>query len=232
MNKAALVVMARAPQAGRVKTRLQPALTPYECAGLYAAFLGDTIDLAISIEEFIPFLAYMPVESKLVFERLIPAGMQIMPQVGGDLGQVMDMLMRRLMAQKYTPVIIIGSDIPALQPGTLRRALTALAHADVCLGPASDGGYYLVGARRPVPALFQNIPWSTPDVLKATQESARRAGLSTTLLEELSDVDTKEALSLLEEKIRKLRSEPGARIPLRTEAWLKAGAVNARYNGR
>jgi rSAM/selenodomain-associated transferase 1 len=156
--------------------------------------------------------------------------MEIIPQIGGDLGQVMDMLMRRLMAQKYTPVIIIGSDIPALQPGTLRRALTALNRADVCFGPSSDGGYYLVGAKHAISALFQNVPWSTPGVLKATQESARRAGLSTASLEEFSDVDTIEDLSLLGEEICKLRSESDAKIPLRTAAWLKAAGLNTKCN--
>lgn len=221
MNKPALVVMARAPEAGRVKTRMQPVLSPAQCAGLYEAFVRDAIDLAVSMEGFIPFLAYTPAGSKTVFKRLIPADIELIPQTGNDLGQVMDGLILSLLLRKFSPVILIGSDIPVLQPRTINRALAALQRADVCFGPSCDGGYYLIGAKKPVSALFQDVPWSTPGVLKVTEEKATSAGLKTVLLEELGDVDTVEDLQTLETDIRELHSKPGVRIPVRTEAWLK-----------
>ncbi len=220
MNIPALILMARAPQAGRVKTRLQPALTPVQCADLYEAFLGDAIDLVISMKEYASFLAFTPPECVPIFRRMIPDGMTLIPQIGTDLGQIIGTLISTLMERNYSPVVVIGSDIPTLQPGTLHGARMALQQADVCFGPSTDGGYYLVGAKQPTPAIFQDIPWSTHNVLKLSKEKAENEGLLVALLEELQDIDTFESLSPLGMTIRKLRDEPGARIPVRTEAWL------------
>ena len=231
MNKPALVVMARAPEAGRVKTRMQPVLSPEQCAGFYEAFLRDAIDLAVSMEGLIPFLAYTPAESNTIFKRLIPAGMELIPQVGTDLGQVMDGLINTLLSRKYSLVILIGSDIPTLQPRTIYRALNMLEHADVCLGPSRDGGYYLIGAKKPFSALFQGIPWSSPKVLKVTLEKAISAGLTAALLEELSDVDLPSDLVVLNAEIRALHGVQGNRIPAWTENWLKSVRLNYKDIG-
>ena len=226
MNKPALVVMARTPEAGRVKTRLQPALSPAQCADLYKAFLGDAIDLAMFMKDFAHFMAFTPAESKPIFERFVPAGMELIPQVGSDLGAVMDGLMNSLLARKYSPVVLIGSDIPVLQPRTVRRALAALETADICLGSSRDGGYYLIGAKKPVSTLFQGIPWSSPKVLKVTLEKATSAGLTAALLEELSDVDLPSDFAALDAEIRALHEVKGNRIPARTENWLKSVRLN------
>lgn len=218
--------MARAPEAGRVKTRMQPVLSPEQCAGLYDAFVRDAIDLAVSMEGFVPFIAYTPAGSKTVFKRLIPAGMELIPQTGNDLGQVMDGLILSLLFRKFLPVILIGSDIPVLQPRTINRALAALERVDVCLGPSRDGGYYLIGVKKPVSALFQGIPWSSPNVLKVTLEKVTSAGLTAALLEELSDVDLPGDLAALDAEIRTLHGVKGNRIPARTENWLKSARLN------
>jgi rSAM/selenodomain-associated transferase 1 len=213
--------MARAPEAGKVKTRMQSALSPEQCAGLYGAFLGDAIDVSLSLEGMAHFLAYMPIESKSAFERMVPVGMKFIPQIGTNLGAVMNGLMGSLFAKKYSPVVLVGSDIPTLQPATVRQALSALKFNDVCLGPSSDGGYYLIGANKPVNALFQDIPWSTSRVLGLTLEKAALEGLKIALLEELADVDTAEELKSLEIEILRLRGQHGGSIPVRTESWVK-----------
>jgi hypothetical protein len=226
MKKAALVLMARAPDMGRVKTRLQPVLSPGQCADLYEAFLGDAIALASSMEGFISFVAYTPATSAPIFERLAPPNMEILPQRGDDLGRVMDNLINDLFSRGFPQVILAGSDIPTLQPQTVRRSITLLEKSDVCLGPSRDGGYYLIGATKPVSELFQGVPWSTPGVLRLTLDNAKLAGLSVGLLEEMRDVDVPEDLAKLADEIAALRKVKGSRIPERTETWLKNNRLN------
>ncbi len=221
MNNAALVLMARAPEEGKVKTRLQPALTPAQCTSLYKAFLGDAIALTAYIQEFTPFMAYTPVSSAAIFEQLAPPGMELLPQRGDGLGAVMDNIINGLLSRGFPRVVLIGSDIPALQPQTVRRSLALLEKSDVCLGPSRDGGYYLIGAQKQVSALFQDVPWSTPRVLKVTLDRAKQAGLSVELLEEMGDVDVPKNLEMLSNEIAALRRSKGSRIPEKTETWLK-----------
>jgi len=226
MKNAALVLMARAPEEGKVKTRLQPTLTPAQGASLYKAFLGDAIALVASMEGFIPFLAYTPVSSVAIFEQLAPPDMELLPQRGASLGHVMDNLINRLLLRGFPRVVLIGSDIPALQPQTVQRSLTLLEKSDVCLGPSCDGGYYLIGAKKPVSLLFQDVPWSTPRVLRVTLEKAKQEGLSIELLEELRDIDVPENLEMLSNEIAALRKSKSRSIPERTETWLKNNYQN------
>jgi glycosyltransferase A (GT-A) superfamily protein (DUF2064 family) len=118
-------------------------------------------------------------------------------------------------------VVLVGSDIPTLQPGTIRSALISLERSDICLGPSRDGGYYLIGANKPIGTLFPGVPWSTPRVLKVTLEKAEAASLTVALIEELGDVDTIEDLNTLEIEIRKLPSQSGVRVPVHTATWLQ-----------
>ena len=95
-----------------------------------------------------------------------------------------------LFAQGYRRVILIGTDVPTLPLDRFKQALASLENHDLVLGPAIDGGYYLIGLTRPVPDLFVDIPWSTDQVLRLTQEKATAFGLTTVLLEPWRDVDT------------------------------------------
>ena len=221
MKGPALAIMARAPVSGRTKTRLQPKLTPEQCAAVSQAFLSDTIALALSLPQYTPFLTFTPRKERRLFESLTPPGMELLPQAEGDLGQRMYQLMHDLEARQYSPVVVIGTDIPTLQPATLRQAIEALKTADLCLGPARDGGYYLIGARHADKNIFEDMPWSTVDVLSLTVSKAKEAGLSLALLEEYTDIDTFADLMPLYSDIQRLRGTPGGRIPLHTEAWLK-----------
>ncbi len=222
MNGPALVVMARAPEAGKVKTRMLPYLTPEQCVGLYSAFLGDAIDLSVSQQGFAHFVAFTPVSSKPAFMEIVPFGVELIPQVGIDLGTIMDGLMNALISRKYSPVVLVGSDIPTIQPQIFHRSLALLKDNDICFGPSRDGGYYLVGASSRVSAVFQGIPWSTSRVLELTMEKVAMAGLKAGLLEELNDNDNIEDLKILAKDISRLRRMSGAWIPVRTEEWLKS----------
>jgi len=221
MRGPALAVMARAPVPGQVKTRLQPHLSPEQCSELYTALLRDAIELACSVRAYAPFLAFTPAEAERYFRRLAPMRMGLISQTGSDLGQRMQGVMERLDEEGYSPVVIVGSDLPALQPATLEQAVQSLRNADVCLGPSRDGGYYLVGGRRTCAPIFKGIPWGTARVLEVTIEKSKAAGLTVALLGECADVDTLEDLDRLRLDIRRLRRIPGARVPVHTEAWLE-----------
>lgn len=221
MNGPALAVMARAPIPGHAKTRLEPDLNPEQCAALSLAFIKDAIDLTMELPLFTPFLAYTPGNEHKLFREITPEGMKLVPQTTGDLGERMSQLIVVLEARGYSPVVLVGTDIPTLQPDTLLTAAAKLKHADLCLGPSRDGGYYLVGMNRCDKRIFQNIEWSTPDVMNRTMHNATAAGLSIALLEEYSDIDTIADLEILNTGTKQPRNKPGPRIPQHTGRWLR-----------
>ena len=218
MKGAALVVMARQPVPGRVKTRLFPYLSPEQSASLYTAFLRDTLELALLVPEYSVYLAYTPASSRRFFYEFVPPGVELIGQKRGKLGGRMAELIRRLTDEEFSAVVIIGSDIPMLQPGILKEALKILEETDVCLGPSGDGGYYLIGMNTLHKELFKKIPWSTPKVLKLTLERIEDAGLSVGVLEELRDVDTIEDLAQLRTDL--LETKAREWIPRETKKWV------------
>jgi rSAM/selenodomain-associated transferase 1 len=116
------------------------------------------------------------------------------PQQGADLGARMAAATEWAFAQGATTAIVVGTDAPELSREHVALALEALTRAHVAIGPAADGGYYLIGLRRPAPALFERIPWSTPDVLTQTLARAEELGLTVAPLPLLADIDTVEDL--------------------------------------
>ncbi|MBI4200850.1 MAG: TIGR04282 family arsenosugar biosynthesis glycosyltransferase [Chloroflexi bacterium] len=221
MSGPALAIMARAPIPGQVKTRLQPHLTPEQSADLYSAFLQDTLDMAVSARACDVFLAFTPPHEEALFRRLAPASVELFAQAEGDLGQRMCRIFEQLHEEGHSPVVIVGTDIPTLQPRHLTGALERLRDHAVCLGPSRDGGYYLIGAHDIHPCLFQRVPWGTATVLQATLERAKAAGLPVALLDACSDIDTIEDLRRLGREVDLLRGAPGSWVPHRTELRLK-----------
>ena len=116
--------------------------------------------------------------------------MHCVPQGAGDLGERLTRVIDDGFGDGATAVVVIGTDCPALTAAMLNDAFAALEHADVVIGPARDGGYYLIGLGAPHAELFADIPWSTPDVLAMTIDAAERGGLRVRLLPPLSDIDT------------------------------------------
>lgn len=195
-DRTALVVFAKAPIPGQVKTRLCPPLTPDEAATLHGSFVLDTLErtkaavakLKLPLDRY---LACAP-SSALVFFQIMEErqGVALIDQVGEDVGARMRQAFDSLFARGYRRVIIVGTDIPSLPLDHYQQALTLLDSHDLVLGPAFDGGYYLIGLKRATPELFTGIPWSTDLVLAATQEKAAKLGLATALLPAWRDVDT------------------------------------------
>jgi rSAM/selenodomain-associated transferase 1 len=183
--------MAKAPVAGQVKTRLCPPLSAQDAAELSRCFLLDKVAQVRKVTGAEPVVAYAPDEAAAVFETLAP-GFRLLPQRGGDLTARLLSILERLFADGCDAAILIDSDTPTLPVGLLEDAVTLAASGayDLVLGPSDDGGYYLIGLRRPRAELFEGMPWSTPAVFEETLRRADALGLRTAQLAPWYDVDT------------------------------------------
>ena len=173
-----------------MKTRLFPYMSYEEAARLQKTLLDDTVDKALAAPGTDVSIAYAPEGSLGLFRGLYGARIKdFFPQTGADLGERMGRALERAFGMGYTKAAIIGSDIPALSPCLICAAFRRLADHDVVIGPAVDGGYYLIALKCPAPGLFADIAWSGPEVLAATVHKAEALGLKTSLLPALRDVD-------------------------------------------
>jgi rSAM/selenodomain-associated transferase 1 len=185
----ALIVVAKQPAPGQTKTRLTPPLSEEHAAALYECFLRDTLDLMRQIPDVQPVLAYLPHDAKAYFAELAP-DFELILQEGHNLGTRLDNALSCYLRQGYERVAIMNSDGPNLPPSFLEGAFAALeGAADVVLGPCDDGGYYLIGLKRPAPRLLREVQMSTPNVTSDTLRVAAEEGLRVELLPVWYDVD-------------------------------------------
>jgi rSAM/selenodomain-associated transferase 1 len=196
----ALVVMAKAPLPGTVKTRLVPPLSHEEAAELYQALLLDLLESLGSFKLADPFVAFTPAETASLFNEITPPGFVCFPQRGEDLGARMNNVFLDLFTQGYENLVIIGSDLPALPSCFLEEAFVMLGRSEkeVVLGPSRDGGYYLIGMGRSIPEIFKGIPWGEENVLATTLQKISSLGLKAYLLPTWFDIDTPEDLRHLD----------------------------------
>jgi rSAM/selenodomain-associated transferase 1 len=185
-----LVIMAKEPAVGQTKTRLCPPLTPTEAAALYEAMLRDTIGLVAGLEGVRLAIAVTPPEATDSFRRISPVEAILLPVAGADIGNCLNQVLGRLLADGHSQAIALNSDGPTLPAAYLRQAIVRLNGADVVLGPSEDGGYYLIGLKQPRPELFRGIEWSSQRVTAQTLARAEAMGLSVALLPRWYDVDT------------------------------------------
>jgi rSAM/selenodomain-associated transferase 1 len=188
----ALLVFAKTPKPGKVKTRLLPAVSPQVAAALHAACIADTLRLVREVRgcEVIVFAA----GGRSYFQKLAKKPgtgprLRVLPQRGADLGARMENAFRKCFVLGHRQAVVIGTDTPWMGAERLRRAFAELKRSDVVLGPAEDGGYYLLGMRRMATAIFRGIPWSTGRVLELTLEAIARARLRKKLLRRDFDLD-------------------------------------------
>lgn len=182
-----VLLFLKAPRAGLVKTRLAQDLGPTRAVRVYrrlAATQLRRIPATWPVE-----IQYTPRGARAEMRAWLGVRGTLRLQRGGDLGARMQAAFARAFARGARPVLAIGGDCPGLDATRLGTAVGALARADVVLGPARDGGYYLIGLRRPAPELFRDIPWSTDRVWRTTQQRAWAAGHQVHLLPKLEDVD-------------------------------------------
>lgn len=195
-----LAVMAKQPVRGGVKTRIAATLGEDRAVELHRCALQDTLALAASIADVAHVLSYAPPtqEARRYFEHTAPT-FALIPQAGGTFGERLNGTFERLL-QRYSPVILIGSDSPDLPAALIKRAFDLLqAQADAVLGPADDGGYYLLGMRSMQSMLFERIDWSTDAVAQQTRQRAADAGLHLADLPSWHDLDTVDDLQALVE---------------------------------
>ena len=190
MGERTLAVFAKAPTPGRVKTRLALDIGARPAALLYRR-MGRAVVRATAGSRYRTVVWFTPPRARRAvgswLERLGVAAYR--SQGAGDLGARLRRAFRRQFADGDRAVVIIGTDCPELGRRDVARAFAALETHDVVLGPARDGGYYLVGLRSHRPALFRGIPWSTPNVMLVTRARVRAMGLRCALLRRLRDVD-------------------------------------------
>jgi rSAM/selenodomain-associated transferase 2/rSAM/selenodomain-associated transferase 1 len=189
----AVLIMAKAPRPGTVKTRLHPMLGPDGCATLAGHLIQHAVSVALAAGEVTVFTAIDPPDARVEVRGLLPAGVAQLRQHGADLGERMTNAAGEVFARGHRPVVVIGTDAPTLTSGLLNRAFGELARGCAAVfGPALDGGYYLVGLCRPAQELFALDPcvWGSDRVLAASLAAARRAGLDARLLPTLRDLDT------------------------------------------
>jgi len=197
--------MTKAPRAGRVKTRLQPPLSPEEAASLNICFLRDTAESiqTASRQRALGVGIYTPVGEEAAYDTIFPADFALIPQRGEGFGERLINACDDLLAVGFEAVCLINSDSPTVPAESFRTAVELLqADGDrVVLGPSDDGGYYLIGLKTGHRELFYNIDWSTERVLEQTISRAKEIGLPVSLLPSCFDVDDRDTLHRLCEEL-------------------------------
>lgn len=205
MVQPALMVFAKQPVAGKVKTRLQPRYTPQQAAEIAAFLIRETVALCASSWPGAVYLCGAPDAEHALFRELSRRfHVPLLEQGEGDLGE----RMRRALAygiERHGAAAIFGCDVPHCRWEILDEANALLARGINVLGPSEDGGYYLIGMTTAPAELFRDMPWGAAAVLVATLERARSIGLEFTLLPSLRDIDSAADLWLVAQEHESLR---------------------------
>jgi len=202
----ALGIICKTPQPGASKTRLARIVGADEAALLSAAFIQDVSRTIVTLPAGIGaagYAVYAPAGSEEALRAILPPSFGLLLQADQNFGEVLRAAAAAFLAQGHDGAILVNSDSPTLPASLLAAAITALrADGDrVVLGPAIDGGYYLIGLKRAHAALFADVPWSTPEVLPRTLERAAAIGLAVSLLPAWYDIDDAESFAILEAEL-------------------------------
>jgi rSAM/selenodomain-associated transferase 1 len=198
-NTCALAIMAKAPRAGKVKTRLAPPLTLEQSAALNICFLRDTAANIATVQGAAGLICYTPVGDEEAFDGLLPDSFSLIPQRGDSFGERLLCAAQDILACGFGAVCLIDSDSPTMPHSALHAAVQTLAQGGdrVVLGGSDDGGYYLIGLKQPHAEVFDRITWSTASVYQETLERAAEAGLTLIELPLWYDVDDGATLRVL-----------------------------------
>ena len=196
-NICALAIMTKAPRAGTVKTRLQPPLTPKEAAQLNICFLRDIAAAIVGAGEGSKGIGvFTPAGSEGDYLNILPPDFVLIPQRGENFGERLTNAATDLLRVGFESCCLINSDSPTVTSDAFRRAVVELQGADnnIVLGPSDDGGYYLIGMKKPYRGLFENIDWSTERVFTQTLDRAQELALDVHTLPNFYDIDDATAL--------------------------------------
>ncbi len=205
-NSGELLIFAKPPRHGRVKTRLQPAITPSRAAVLHQSLLLLTL-LRHRGTDQMTLCSPANDPSRLLNRLTRRLSLRHQWQQGRDLGERMRRALDEAVIRNRQPAALIGSDCPFITPDYLQLAWQALRHKPYVLGPANDGGFVLIGARRPLPRrCFDGVEWGTARVLEQTLKQMKRAGADCALLPALDDIDRPDDLALLDmDRLHRMR---------------------------
>jgi rSAM/selenodomain-associated transferase 1 len=216
-SRAALVIFAKHPKRGQVKTRLVPPLSPEQALALHVACLQSVARLAASLPPATHKFLYLASPSLASARRAarslaLPRGLKVKVQSRGNLGRRLARAFAELQAEGYERVVVVGTDSPTMPPVRLRQAFAAVRRADAVLGPTRDGGYYLIGLRLPragLTRLLSGIDWGTPRTYRQTKAHMVRAKLRLKALAQGYDVDVAADLVCLRQDLgRSPRLQP------------------------
>lgn len=218
-----LIVFAKEPLPGAVKTRLKSCFPETDLTRLYKAFIKDTLAIAHKTRNTKMILAFSSIRTpplrlypstielisgmckitKPLYLESVGAGFELIEQKGRTLGDRMHNAFVYAHNNKSNKTVIIGTDSPTLPADMIEKAFRALSRKDVVIGPSVDGGYYLIGLKAPCAEIFNGVRWSSASVLKKTLDNAQSLGKTTALLEEWYDVDDRLSLKRLQDDLRK-----------------------------
>lgn len=225
-NQCALAVMAKAPRAGKVKTRLSPPLTLEQSAALNICFLQDTSQNIAEVS-LSGIVCYTPIGDESAFDNLLPPSFALIPQRGDAFGERLLFATQDILACGYGSICLIDSDSPTVPAAAFHQAVAELAKPGdrIVLGPSHDGGYYLIGLKHPHPEPFTSINWSTATVFSETLAAAHAATIETIILPLWYDVDDDATLNILSAELLfntppSFATLPGYAAP-RTRAFLE-----------
>jgi uncharacterized protein len=206
VQSAAIGIICKAPQPGRTKTRLGAEIGAAGAAKLSACFLSDVAAAIESVPERLGrkgYAVYAPAGTESELRQLVPPTFDLLLQVDAELGNVLHGATRHLLAREHDCVVLVNGDSPTLPASLLVETIDALRRPGdrMVLGPASDGGYYLIGLKHAHRQLFEDIPWGTNVVAARTLERAKQIGLESVVLREWYDVDDTETLGWLQDEL-------------------------------
>jgi len=203
MTSKAAIVFLRVPEKGRVKTRLSKSLSESFVLELYKGFVEDSLEALEGAGDKI--LYFWPPGKERLLEKWLGTHYFFSPQQGNDIGEKMANAFHEIFEKGYTRAVLVGTDIPELTGLMISRAHKLLSAADAVIGPAEDGGYYLIGFQKNKfsKSVFQNIDWSTGRVLDQTITAMDRESIQYKLIDKLHDIDTLKDLKALTERAEK-----------------------------
>lgn len=215
-QKNAIVVFAKAPVAGKVKTRLQPFMTPQDSARLQEALIKDSILKLSRIDSAEKFIYYWPDEKRNMLDKFIEGtSFHLQLQKGNDLGEKMENAFIELFNKGFFKIVIIGADSPTLPVEYIDQAFDKLDNSEMVIGPSIDGGYYLIGLKEKNYPVFSFVEWGSDKVLSQTHNLVKKHNIKLLLLPTYFDIDTTENIRFLKNHLQLLKhSEEG--IPANT----------------
>ena len=201
-----VLVFVKAPERGKVKTRLARRLSPDIAANLYRCFTADILETLNRGGHFVN-ICYHPPETENIIVQWLGTGYAYQPQQGRDLGERMADAFVKVFSGGWDMAVLIGTDFPDLPGAVIDEAFQGLVDQGAVIGPAEDGGYYLIGFRSTafLPEIFENIPWSTPDVFPKTLDIFLKKNHAVHILPQWLDIDEYEDL---EQFIRNHKKRP------------------------